>query len=55
VARALDLVVHVARAKDGLRVVREIAAVEDAGPVVVWRAGETSIRPLPGRLSERLS
>jgi pilus assembly protein CpaF len=55
VARAFDVVVHVARAKDGVRLVREIAAVEDAGPVVLWRAGETSIRQLPGRLSERLS
>jgi pilus assembly protein CpaF len=55
VARAFDVVVHVARAKDGVRLVREIAGVEDAGPVVLWRSGETSIRPLPGRLSERLS
>jgi pilus assembly protein CpaF len=55
VARAFDVVVHVARGKDGSRLVREIAALEDAGPVVVWRAGETSIRPLPERLSERLS
>jgi pilus assembly protein CpaF len=55
VARALDVVVHVARAKDGRRVVREIAAVEDAGPIAIWRAGETSIRELPARLTERLS
>ncbi len=55
VARAFDIVVHVARAKDGLRLVREIAAVEDAGPVVVWRAGDRSIRQLPIRLRERLS
>jgi pilus assembly protein CpaF len=55
VARAFDAVVHVARGKDGSRLVREIAAVEDAGPVVVWRAGETSIRQLPSRLGERLS
>jgi pilus assembly protein CpaF len=55
VARAFDVVVHVARGKDGMRLVREIAALEDAGPVVVWRSGETSIRQLPGRLSERLS
>ncbi|MEP6693767.1 MAG: ATPase, T2SS/T4P/T4SS family [Chloroflexota bacterium] len=55
VARAFDLVVHVARANDGLRIVREIAAVEDAGPVVVWRAGEEVVRALPPRLSERLS
>ena len=50
-----DVVVFVARGKDGARLVREIAGLEDAGPVVVWRAGETSIRPLPGRLRERLS
>ena len=55
VARAFDVVVHVARGQDGARLVREIAAIEDAGPVVVWRAGETSIRPLPGRLCGRLS
>jgi pilus assembly protein CpaF len=55
VARAFDVVVHVARAKDGLRIVHEIAAVEESGPVVVWRSGETTIRPLPNRLSGRLS
>ena len=54
VARAFDVVVQVARGKDGSRLVREVAALEDAGPVVVWRAGETSIRQLPSRLSERL-
>src|SRR6266850_2456524 len=47
VARAFDIVVHVARTKDGRRIVREIAAVEDAGPVVVWRFGETTVRQLP--------
>ncbi len=55
VARAFDVVVHVARGKDGSRLVREIAASEDGGPVVVWRAGEASIRPLPSRLGERLA
>jgi pilus assembly protein CpaF len=55
VARAFDVVVYVARAKDGLRLVREIAAVDEGGPVVVWRSGETSIRALPRRISERLS
>ena len=55
VARAFDVVVHVARAKDGPRMVREIAAIEDAGPVVLWRTGESAVRQLPGRLSERLS
>ena len=55
VARAFDVVVHVARAKDGARLVREIAAVENTGPIVVWRFGETSVRQLPSRLIERLS
>ena len=55
VARAFDLVVHVARGGNGVRRVREIAAVEDAGPIVVWRAGDPSVQPLPDRLSARLS
>ena len=55
VARAFDVVVHVARGKDGSRRVREIAALEDAGPVDVWRVGETSLRQLPSRLRERLA
>jgi pilus assembly protein CpaF len=55
VARAFDVVVHVARAKDGARIVREIAAVEDEGPVIVWRSGDSSIRQLPTRLKERLA
>jgi pilus assembly protein CpaF len=55
VARAFDLVVHVARTNDGARRVREIAAVQDGGPVVIWRSGETSMRQLPSRLAERLS
>ena len=55
VARAFDVVVHVGRASDGRRVVREIAAAGDDGPVVLWRAGEESVRELPSRLVERLS
>jgi len=55
VSRAFDVVVQVARAKNGARLVREIAAVENAGPVVVWRFGESSIRQLPSRLTDRLS
>ena len=55
VSRAFDVVVQVARAKNGVRLVREIAAVEDAGPVVLWRFGETAVRQLPSRLTERLS
>jgi len=54
VARAFDVVVHVARSKDGARRVQEIAAVDDAGAVVVWRAGDTAVRQLPSRLIERL-
>jgi hypothetical protein len=46
--------VHVARSKDGARRVQEIAAVDDAGAVVVWRAGDTAVRQLPSRLVERL-
>jgi pilus assembly protein CpaF len=55
VTRAFDVVVHVARAKDGRRVVREIAAVEDSGPALIWRAGDDSVRQLPSRLSQRLA
>ena len=55
VRRAFDVVVHVGRARDGRRLVREIAAVEDGGPVVLWRAGEGAVRPLPSRLVEQLS
>ena len=53
VARAFDLVIVVARAPGGVRVVREIAAVEDDGVVVVWRAGDAVVRPST-RLGERL-
>ena len=38
VARAIDLVVHVARRPDGGRMVREIALVEDDRATVVWSA-----------------
>jgi pilus assembly protein CpaF len=55
VSRAFDVVVHVARSMDRTRIVREIAAVEDTGPIVIWRAGERTIRELPSRLAGRLS
>jgi pilus assembly protein CpaF len=55
VMRAFDVVVHVTRAKDGQRLVREIAAVDRAGPVTLWRIGDASVGPLPDRISQRLS
>ena len=55
VRRAFDVVIHVARDGTGARRVREIAAVEDGGPIALWRAGDAAIRPLPPRLHERLA
>ena len=55
VARAFDVVVHIARTREGRRHVREIAAVEEHAPIVLWRAGDAALAALPGRLSERLS
>ncbi|HEV8671862.1 MAG TPA: ATPase, T2SS/T4P/T4SS family [Candidatus Limnocylindria bacterium] len=55
VARSFDVVVHIARTREGLRRVREIAAVEEHGPVALWRAGDAELAPPPGRLSQRLS
>jgi pilus assembly protein CpaF len=55
VARAFDVVVHVVRGGDGQRAVREIAVLEDSGPVAVWRAGDVALRDLPSRLAERLA
>ena len=37
VARAIDVIVHVERTRDGRRVVREIARVEDELATIVWR------------------
>jgi len=54
VARAIDLVVHVARSIDGRRAVREVVALEDDGPRALWRAGDSSLRARPSRLAERL-
>src|SRR5881628_2499771 len=53
VALAIDIVVHVVRAPEGARAVREIAAVEEGSTVPLWRAGETTAR-MPARLRRRL-
>ncbi|MDE3102175.1 MAG: CpaF family protein [Chloroflexota bacterium] len=50
VLAAFDVIVHLARDRTGRRVVREIAAVEDDGARVIWRAGLS----LPERVPERL-
>ena len=50
VLAAFDVIVHLARDRTGRRVVREIAAVEDDGARVIWRAGLC----LPERVPERL-
>jgi pilus assembly protein CpaF len=55
VTRAFDVVVHVARATNGARLVREIAAVEESGPIPLWRTGETTVQRPPSRLSELLA
>lgn len=52
VLRAIDLVVHLARDRSGQRVVREIAAIDDDGPQLLWRAGRDGLVPLPPRLRE---
>lgn len=54
VLRAVDVIVHVARLRDGTRSVREIAACEDDAVVPLWRAGEPSVREPSGRLAARL-
>jgi pilus assembly protein CpaF len=53
VSSTIDIVVHLARDRFGGRAIREIASVEPAGAVAVWRAGERDVR-LPARLVERL-
>jgi pilus assembly protein CpaF len=50
---SIDVVVHVARGRDGVRAVREVAAVEEAGVVPLWRTGEGAVR-LPARLARRV-
>jgi pilus assembly protein CpaF len=46
VARAVDVIVHLARERDGRRVVREIAAVDGESARVVWRTGMDASLPL---------
>jgi pilus assembly protein CpaF len=53
VVQTIDILVHVARDRDGIRSVREIAAVEDSGVASLWRAGERAVR-MPTRLTQRL-
>ena len=52
---AIDVVVHLGRDRSGRRTVREIAAVERAGPLVVWRSGMAGPGPLPVGLAARLA
>jgi type IV secretory pathway ATPase VirB11/archaellum biosynthesis ATPase/DNA invertase Pin-like site-specific DNA recombinase len=50
VLRSIDLVVHLVRDQAGLRLVHEIAAIDDdAGPAVIWRHGMTRPVDLPHR------
>lgn len=53
-SQAIDLIVHVARDRDGARCVREIASVEAASVESLWRAQDTVVR-MPGRLVRRLT
>jgi pilus assembly protein CpaF len=50
VLRAIDLVIHLARDREGRRIVRELAAVEDDGPQELWRAGADALLRPPPRL-----
>ena len=54
VAQGIDVLVHVVRDRTGERSVREIAAVEEGGVVILWRAGDDLVR-MPARLRERLA
>ena len=54
VARAIDVIVHVARGRDGRRAVREIAEIGDAGARPLWRAGDAGVAEPAGRLAARL-
>jgi pilus assembly protein CpaF len=38
--RSVDLIVHVARGREGLRAVQEIALVRDDGASLIWQAGQ---------------
>jgi pilus assembly protein CpaF len=53
VAQGIDVLVHVARDRAGTRSVREITAMEESGVVVLWRAGDATVR-MPARLRQRL-
>jgi pilus assembly protein CpaF len=53
VAQGIDVLVHVVRDRAGTRFVREIAAIEETGVVVLWRAGDGAVR-MPVRLRQRL-
>jgi pilus assembly protein CpaF len=53
VAQGIDVLVHVVRDRGGNRSVREIAAIEDSGIVVLWRTGDDTVR-MPARLRQRL-
>ena len=50
VLRAIDLVVHLERDRGGRRVVREVAAIDDHGPEVLWRTGMDAVLAPPPRL-----
>lgn len=50
VLAAFDLVVHLSRDREGRRIVREIAAVDDDGARLVWRTGMSVPGPPPERL-----
>lgn len=54
IRRAIDLVVHVARDRDGSRLVREIAAVSEDETATLWQQGDLVVRDPVGRLAERL-
>jgi pilus assembly protein CpaF len=49
VAQGIDILVHVVRDQGGNRSVREIAAMEESGVVVLWRIGDDTVR-MPARL-----
>ncbi len=54
VLRAIDLVVHLARDRDGRRRVREVAGIEEDGPRAIWRTGDEADAALPPRLAAAL-
>ena len=55
VLRASDVDDHVDRDRSGERRIREIAAADDHGVVLLWRRGMEGHARLPSRLAERLS